>query len=643
MRKVLVIILALLLWTTAASAQQAVETVETGVHETPFEADLNLGGWFVWPDKNAGQAAKYEYLHASGAGSLNLELDPLPHRFVIESYYLNQKDYFADMKYAWKDVVVFNFLTRGLFHNLEHLNIGADDPLTALPSFTDRDPLDQYGVGTSISRAFLRLKMPDFPFHVYADARQIEREGTVQQRFLHASNLFPPAKISQSREMDIRGTEVTVGANSHLGPMELDYNHTEKQVGDKTEKVLSEPFLVGPNSFQHNLIPDLESSADSVKIHTSFTGRLVAAATYTTGNKTNKDSNSKADYSMAAGDVTWIPVNDLALFLKYRHYETDMKNPDTVIGYTPAGTTTYNVRDSISSKRDVIVGTARYRATDRLAVKVEYNVEAFDREVGPVGTNVPPPPANTPAAWDLPKETVKGTVKLGAVYRITKALLVRADYRHMKVDNPAYETDPDTGDYAKATITWNPAKAVNVAVGYNGAREKRDLLDPPLAGGKRDASRDQAFGSVTMLIGKRSSLTAGYSYFNTKVTQGLTFRDPADVSHLDDDVPYTDKAQTGSLVLTHAPMDGVSLALEAKRTYGKGSFSTSGSVAGTDGIAGLSDLKLVESEYAAEIAVQYTKQLGYELRYAFLESDDKLDNTLDGTAQTLLATVSMKW
>jgi hypothetical protein len=644
MRKPLFIIMALLLWTTAAAAQQAAGTAAL---EVPFETDIRAGGWFVRTDESAGRAAKYDYLHASGAGALRLEWDPLPHRFVLDSYYLNETDYFADMDYAWKDIVVVNFLTRSLFHNLEHLSIGTDDPSTPLPSFTDRDPLDQYGVETNITRTFLRLKMPDFPFHVYAEARQIEREGTVQQRFLHANNLFPSAKISQSREIETQGLEVTVGTNSHLGPVELDYSHTEKKVEEKGEKVLSEPFLSGPNSFQHNLVPDLKSSADSVKLHTSLTGRLVASATYTAGDKTNEDSNSKADYSMAAGDVTWIPVNDLALFLKYRHYETDFVNPDVVTATTMGGAVTYNVRDSLSSKRDVITGSARYRATDRFWVKAEYNVEAFDRDVGPVGSNVPGPPANTSAAWNLPAETTKGTAKLGAIYRITKAMLFRADYSHLEVDNPAYETDPDTGDYAKATVTWTPVKTVNVAVGYNGAREKRDLLDPPLAGGEREASRDQAFGSVTLLLGKRSSVTTSYSYFKIKVAQGITFDVEVTpgviVPTIDNDVPYTDKAQTGSLAVTHAPMDGVTLSLEAKRTYGKGSFQTSGSAAGTDGVAGLSDLKLVESEYAAGIDVEYTRQLGYELRYRFLESDDKLDNTLDGTAQTLLATVSMKW
>lgn len=636
MRKAFFLIMTLLLWTGAAAAQ------EMAAGE-PLEADIRVGGLFVQPEKNAAMAAKYDYLHSSGVGAANIEWDLLPHRFKLDSYYLNQKDYFADMDYSWKDVIVFNFLLRGAFHNLHHLNIGEDDPLTAHPSFIDRDPSALYGVGTSITRTFLRFKAPDFPLHVYAEARQIDREGTVQQRFLDINNAFPPDKVSDSRVLDTHGTEVTVGANSHLGPVELDYNHTQRKVEEKGDKVLSDPYLIGTNEFSHNKIPELSASADSVKLHTSFTGRLVAAATYVNGDKKNKDSETRADYSMAAGDVTWIPVNDLAVFVKYRHYEQDLDNPETVITTIAAGPTIYNVRDSLNTQRDVITATARYRVTDRLAVKAEGNIEAFEREMGPRGVDIATPPANIAASWNLPTETTKSTAKVGAAYRISKRLLARADYSHLFVDNPAYETDPDKADYLKGTVTWTPARTVNVMVGYNGAREKRDVLDAPLAGGEREASRDQALGSVTFLLGKRSSASASYGYFKTKVEQGITYRDPADESHLERDVPYSDKAQTGSVVLTHSPQDGVNIALEAKRTYAKGSWRNSGSVANTGGIADLSDLEVVEGEYTAELDVQYTRELGYELRYRLLETDDKLDNEMDGAVKTLLAVVSMKW
>ncbi len=640
MRTALIYLFALLLTTTAATPLYAAEPAEPGA---PFEADLRLGFGAVRTDKNPDNAAQFQYLHSSGAAFLDMEWDPLPHRFVLDSYYLNTKDYFADMDYSWRDVIVVNFLTRGLFHNMEHLSFGADDPLTAQPSFTDRDPGDVYGSQTRISKGFFRFKLPDFPLHVFAEVRHLDREGTFQQRFLHANNLFPPAKISESRTYETRGIEVSAGMNSHLGPVELEYVHSQKELDVLGDKSFFDPFLAGTFSFEHNLLPDLESSADTIKLHTSLTGRLVAGATYTSGDKKNKDSGSKSEQSMAAADVTYIPINSLALFLRYRHYETENTSPDTVLGNTMFGPVTYNVRDALSIERDTVTGTARYRATEDLSFKAEYDVEAYQRKTGVFGTNLTAPPASSPAFWDLPKETTKGSLKLGVGYRLLRTIMVRADYRRLSVDNPAYETDPDSGDYLKGTVTWTPSPAMNFAIGYNGGWEERDYEDLTFPDRKREASREQAIGSMTFIIAKRSSITATYSYFKNNVEQGILFDNNTPTGGLEPDAPYTDKSQSASLIVTHSPMDGVTLSLEGKWSSAKGSFTLPGAVAGSGGIAELSDIKVSDNEVAAEIDVQLNKLLGYMVRYQRQEWDDKLDNSQDGTAEMLLATLSLRW
>lgn len=644
MRQALILLFALLLSATAAERLHAEEPAEPAiVPEAPFEADLRLGFGSVRTEKNAANAAPYHFLHSSGAAFLNTEWDPLPHRFVLDSYYLDGKDYFADMDYSWRDVVVVNVLSRGVYHNLEHLRFGADDPTTAVPSFTDRDAGGVYGSETGISKAFFRFKLPDFPFHLFTEVRQLDRKGTFQQRFLHANNTFPPALISQSRYYETKGLEVSAGLNSHLGPVELEYAHSQRELDVVGQKSLSEPFLAGAYAFQHNLLPELESSSDTIKLHTMLNGRIVAGATYTSGDGKNKESGSKTESSMTAGDVTFIPLDDLALFLKYRHYETENTNPDTVIASTMLGPVTYTVRDSLSTEKDVISMTGRYRMTEDLSVKGGYDVEAYTRKTGVYGRNLTAPPAGEPAYWDLPKETTKGAFKLGVVYRLLRTIMVRADYRRLSVDNPAYDTDPDSGDYLKTTVTWTPTPVMNFAVGYNGGREERDYKDIALPGRKRKATREQAIGSMTFIITKRSSVTATYSQFKNTVEQGIVFDDGTADGTLERDAPYKDKSQSASLTLTHSPMDDVTIALEGKWSGAKGSFDMPGTVAGSNGIAELSDIKMMDNEVAAEIDVQLTKTLGYLVRYQRQEWDDKLDDSQDGTAQLLLATLSLRW
>jgi hypothetical protein len=651
MKKDLVIIgFVIMLWASPAFAQQA--TGQAGMENA--DGDVKVGYRWISLDGSA-RSGEYEYFQKSDALSAIVEWDRLPHRFLLEYHSLNEKDFFKSLDYSFSDIVVFNATSRKLFHNLDHLSFGLSNGSYDGGNliFTHNDPNDLYGTENEMNTFFLRLKTPDFPFHVYAEARSIEKEGLVQQRFLTGYFTTPLTKFSESREIDWRTREVKVGANSHLGPAEVDYSHTEKRFEALGEKVLYDdyPAAAGRNQdiYPHNLIADLESSSDTVKIHTSHTGRIVAAGTYTTGEKENRDSNARTDYWNAAGDLTITPVKNLAIFFKYRHYDLTAENPDTVTitGSIPANTYTYNVRDSISSQKDIMTGAIRYRATDRLTVKGEYSLEKIERNVGPAGNLPTPPTPAAPASWEVAPETTKSTAKFGATYRIMKKLSARADYSHTEIDNPAYNFDPDKSDAAKVSFTWTPTPKLSALVSYSGVREKREDLELPLAGGDRESSRDQALGSVTVLVGKRSSVTGSYTYFRNQVDHTLTY------NHSDDDatytlvmesgVPYDDVAHVGSILLTHALADAVTITAEASRSYSRGSFRNSGTVTNTDGIAEFSDLKVVEDTYAAGVELALAKDIGTEFRYQYRQYNDKVDSANDGTTQIVLATMSVKW
>ena len=649
MKKTILIIAYLMLWASLAAAQQVTgtNTAETKGLEglVPFEGRFSLGYRSIDQDGNPAHAGEYDYLKSSAIGALDMEWDPLPHRLLLESYYLNNKDYFAETDYAFKDIVLFNWYTRDMFHNLNHFILGPYNPSSTppVPTFTDLNPGASYGVENRLNNGFIRFKTPDFPFHLYADMRTVDREGTIQQIFLHG---FTGGinQVSQSRDIDWHTQEVRIGANSHLGPIEVDYSHMEKKFQSLTDKVLYDT-IPGPNPVPHNLTPDLESSSDTVKIHTSYSGKIVAAGTYTNGEKKNDDSGAKVQYWNAGGDLMLLPVTSVMFVLKYRHYNIDESNPGMVNNVTPFGTTVVNVRDAISSSRDVITGTLRYRATDRLMLKGEYVEDMTDRTVGAQGTLLPPPPSNAQAFWDLPEKTTKGTAKLGLTYRIMNKLTFRADYSYMNVDNPAYDIDPNKQQSAQASLTWSPKTWVNTLLSYSTVHEKRDELDAPLAGGSRDATRNQGLASITFLIGSRSSITASYAYFLNKVDQTVTFQDGVGALSLESGVPYADVANVGSLALTYAPIDRLNLTASASRSYTRGDFSLAGtsSVTNVGGIAELSNMKVVDSEYAVGAEMQLGRNMSGEIRYQYQKYDDQVDNTQDGTFTTLLATLSMKW
>jgi hypothetical protein len=420
----------------------------------------------------------------------------------------------------------------------------------------------------------------------------------------------------------------------------------EKKFEVLTDKVLFDTIAIpGSNPVPHNLTPNLESSSDTVKIHTTYSGRMVAAGTYTSGDKKNDDSGAKVQYWNAGGDFTYMPVTSVLFVLKYRHYDQDVTNPNTVNNVTPTGLVTVNVRDSISSSRDVLSGTLRYRATDRLTLKGEYVTDTIDRTRGTLGANLPAPPPNAPAFWNVPESTTKGTAKISLAYRVMNKLSFRADYSYMNVDNPAYDIDPNKAQSVRASLTWSPTTWVNTLLSYSTVREKRDELDAPLAGGSRDATRDQGLASVTFVVGSRSSITASYAYFQNKVDQTVTFQDGVGAFSLESGVPYADIAHIGSLALTYALLDRTNLTASASRSYSRGNFTLAGtgSVTNVGGIPELSNIKVVDSIYAAGIEMQFSRNVGSEIRYQYRKYDDQLDSSQDGTENTLLATLSMKW
>jgi opacity protein-like surface antigen len=326
----------------------------------------------------------------------------------------------------------------------------------------------------------------------------------------------------------------------------------------------------------------------------------------------------------------FMPVTSVIFSLRYRQYDQDVTNPDTI---TVSGLGTFTVRDSISSKRDSVSGVLRYRATERLTFKGEYVSDSIDRT-----------PAGATSVWALPESTTKNTARVGFNYRMLKRVLFRGDYSATSVDNPAYPTDPDKASNARVALIWTPSIRFNSMLSYGIAHEKRDELTAPLAGGSRDADRDQGLASATVMIGKRTSVTASYALYKNAVEQTVTLDGNGPVA-LEPGVPYDDTAHVATLALTFAPKDDVNVTGSATRSYSRGKFRLSGAdgVTNVSDIAELSDLKVVDTVYGAGLEMQITRYVSADVLYQYRSYDDKIDDAQDGTMQLVLATLSVKW
>lgn len=627
MKKILLLIACMLVWSPWASAQEKAPALVVYGGGTAFDGDIAFGYRWVTNEGNT-RAGEYEYLHSSLGGQAVIEYDPLPHRLLLETYFNNTHDYFNELDYSYRDVVMLNYTGRRMYHNLDHLSIGADDPATPSPSMTDFDPNAEYFSDTALNRVQLRLKTPDFPFHLYLEAKNQEKHGSIQQRFMRSfSSGF--SKASQTRDIDYETSEAKATMNSHLGPLEVEISHAVKEFGNTRDKSMTDATAV---TYTHNQVSDTESSVDTVKVHTSHTGRISAAVTYSAGERKNKDSNVKTEFVNAAGDFTWIPRKEVTFSLKYRHYEVTPDAPTTVSSVSLAGLTTYSVKDPIGYTKDIMSALVRYRATDALTLRAEFAYDDLTRDF-------------TPGAWLLDENITRTTARLGASYQLTRRIVMRGDVTHVTANVPEDSVDntySDTVDMGRLSLTWMPKPWYNLFIAGATIREKRDELAAPFTG-ERETQRDRAQASMTFLINKQTAVIPGYSYYQNKQNTSVAYTDTAGGIMNEGGVPYADTSHIASLAVTHSASESISVTVDALRSWNRGDWRNAGVVPGSTGLPELTNLHVIDSELGAEVRVRVTKNVGTDFRYRFRRLDDLIDDAEDGKYQTLFAGLTVAW
>lgn len=592
----------------------------------------SIGYGFIDHNDSA-RAGEFEYLHSSIIAGGKFIAFPFPHRLHLEFDYLNKKDYFGDLRYAYKDLILFRGLGRSVFHNLDNrilTEFGTSYTVTAM------DTGEKYGVTKSLNNLFLRFKTPNFPFHVYIGGNFIDKEGTRQQRFLanYSSNVN---RTSQKREVDWSSRDIIAGVNSHIGPVEMDISHSEKRLTVNGDRILENNY--GAGTLPHNLLPETKGSATTLKLHTSTTGRLVASATFSWIDRKNEESRAKADYFIGAGDITYMLHERLTFFAKYRHKEVDVDNPDILpagyLGYSTYTSAITGIRPSLSSTMDMLSGTVRYRPIKRMTLNAEYIHERTDRD--------------NSDEWRLSKVTVRDAVSLSVSTRIIEKLNLRAKYTHQEIDAPAYNVQPDGSDEGKVSLSWSPLKWATGILSYSITKEKRekiyyiDNMGLQVPAENREGLRNRLLGSITFIVSNNLSITPSYAYMCNKIEQDLVY-DNTPGYHTDSNVQYKDRARVYAVNLNYIPEKKINLNADVSYTESKGNFSPGGILSG---VTSLSDsevnAKIRETSYTVRGDYEFIKDWGLGMKYNYVNYNDVLNNSNDGSLHAVLMMISKKW
>ena len=504
------------------------------------------------------RTGKYVEDKSSPTLGIKLETFPLPHRFFVHGDYLGPNDYYGDFSYSYSDIFLIRDMLVGVHHNLDHYSYDfPGDPPSV--TYEDRSPGDENYVDFMKNNLYIRLKAPNFPFHTFVQHNYLEHDGSIQEQFLvgYFGSLH---KTAQSRNIDWKTNDLTLGLNSHLGPIEVEYTHTRYEYDPGGPESSLYDYYAGafpPGTYPHNVFPEIESSGNTLLMHTSYTGQIVASATLSNASRDNNYSGAEADLWRGAFDLQWMPDPVIGMFFKYRHLTTDRENPERTTIQGIDRQLSYEVREPISTRNDIFSLSARYRPIGKLTLNGTYEFEARQRD--------------DVDEWAVvPEDSDIHRIKLTARTRVMDTLKLKATYEFKHYVNPSYNAEPDNYNKLLLNASYDPASWITALLDYRITLTQRDGLlylngENLIEDGDRDGRTDNVLGSVSFVLTPKTSLTASYNYIRWKIEQDLAYSRwsqtgaVADIPYYDRGAPYTDDAHILALSLATKLREDLSL------------------------------------------------------------------------------------
>ena len=563
-------------------------------------------------------------------------LYPLPHRFHLFGHFLGERDYFVDTGYAYKDILLSRVVSVGFVHHTDHYpyNFKAPSPVEL---YEDRNIGEDYMQKVRKTRMKLRLKWPGYPYHLFLGYLNYHQTGTEQQRFL-IGYFGDMKKVSQTRKMTKDTKEVVIGTNGNLGPIEIEYSHTEKRFDSSGDTILRDnypeinipPIISRPaDNFPHNIYPDFKGHGDALKIHTSYTGQIVASYSLKGNVIRNLYSGVKRKTLRSSATFQYMPFHAFSFFLRMYYLDLEESNSDYTVLRGFSNQIRYDVRKSIDVKEKGLHLSARLRPLKELTLIPSYSIKVKDR--------------TDTDGWILANgNTTSQTYELRMLSSPLRRLKIRAGYSHIHTQNPLYNFVPEDRDRLKLYLSYLPSPLLQLTLSYSFTHDKRgntsyyDHFSETFYNGKdRKGTRHFVLLSASSSPICSLNITASVGYYRLKEVSTLTFKQlkgdgtPVFVSpFMEHSVPYKDRAITYMLDIFRKINQRWDVSLSLSTTHSKGYFRTS--TQPLSGLGGLSKIKSRDSSLrlSSNYKVLKDTSIGVELLYESYK--DNINPDLDG-------------
>ncbi|NOZ25238.1 MAG: hypothetical protein GXO94_03995 [Nitrospirae bacterium] len=611
-----------------------------------YSPGYSLGAGYNWTGLD-GSRRVIEY--SSGVKSpvlgADIEVYPLPHRLYLDLSTRERDDLYLDTGYAYKEVLLSRFIARGLTHNLDHYVLPASDPDEATRKYRDRDTNASYQTDVTTTDLFLRLKTPDYPFHLFGRYFGYDKEGTVQQRFL-VGYFNDMTVTSRSRRIDFRTEELTIGSNGHFGPLEVEYTHGEKSFVPAGPKVLEDLYPATAQRpedvYPHNLVPETRTSSDYIRAHSSYTGRITASASFGSIRQSNQDSSVERTIIVGAGQLAFIPMDALSFFLRFRYRDLDEEGPGTTVLRGQSNELAYKVRPSLDTRQREISLCIRTRPSRGVNLAGSYSVGRKD--------------LSDTEEWLLAdRNTTVNTFEFKAYGTVLKGARFRTTYKYTDLKNPLYNTDPDTSHELDLYASYTLTPGVFTVLTYKLRKERRDNLrfintrtETPTETGQRDNTFHNVLGLLVLTPWERTSVTVSCGYYKNGLRQTLLYStflgdgssEPGEPI-AEDGVPYSDESTSYSVGITHRFNDRTDVSADMGQTFSKGKFRTENTLA--ESISSFSMLRVTETALSIKGRHEMNNGFGIETVLGLRDYNDRTDDQNDGKFYQAMLILTKRW
>jgi hypothetical protein len=670
-----------------AVAEEEGDTGENG--QTPVETHTVMGGFsgyrFLSVRSFGGRAAEYDYLHSGVTAGAHLNSLGPKLKYGVEGTYLNDEDYHGDLLFDYKGYYRLHLRAESLFHNLEHERLFAPD-FSSGDAFgnqanyvrSEPSPTGGYGVRVKQELADLRLKPGDYPIHLNLGYWRLVREGKSQFRFSDHAFEGPPLTTpptiysntiySRTREVDRLTQEGNIGLDTHIGPMDLIYTFQIRQFEELKDiprnnyigRVdVANTLVRSAGLQQHNENPDSRFMAHTVKLHTSLSGGITGAVSYSYGKRDNRSGLTdikgadqvSATLQNIAGDFTYTPCRQFSAAIKYRRQEVDTDTPGFLVSAFAAPSAIVPVRPALDSRKETITVSLSLRPLTLLTIKGEYTGEFLHRD------NLNNGPSEL--SWELPENSAIHRGSLTFLSRPIKGVRLKALYSYATEDHPSYGSSPAEKHEGQLLATYTGGARWGATASYRAFRESndeimRETINFPLSPltftpFPTPLSRDRKGNNATLTLWatpiERLTLTGSYGLLRTSTDQQalLSSITPGVLNNTD----FTSQAQIYGLNAAYNINErlDISLALQQIRSFAE--FAPAPdvipAVGNTFGVMDISRLKTVESALSARAEYHINRNVRCLLDYTYRDYDEKTSSLFDGTVQTVMVYISAKW